>query len=93
MVTGARRAGFSARPQSARRRVMPKFAVSKQAMRLELEGYVNNALAGGVTIVQCPTQVSTICSKCGTPNQISITTGEDRVTYACKKCGHEQRIF
>ncbi len=66
-------------------------AMSKEAMRLESERLVREAMARNVTIAQGKTWLDVKCSKCGASNRVSAEVDHGRVEYACKECGHKQK--
>ena len=67
--------------------------MSKEAMRKESERLVKEAMARKLPITQGKTRMDVKCSKCGAPNRVSAESGQRRVEYACKDCGHRQMTF
>jgi hypothetical protein len=65
--------------------------MSKEAMRLEAERLMKEALARNVTVKQGDTRIEAKCGKCGAPNRVSAKPGEIRVAFTCKQCGEKQR--
>ena len=68
--------------------------MSKQEMREEAERLVREAMERKtVTVKQGNTRIETKCGKCGAPNRVSAEPGQQRVTFACKECGHKQQTL
>ena len=67
---------------------------SKQQSREELDRLVKEALERGkVSVTKVDGRREETCGKCGAANRVKIPVGENRVTYTCKECGHEQRTM
>jgi len=65
--------------------------MSKQKMREESERLIREAMEKkSITITQGKTRIEAKCGKCGAPNRLSAEPGQQRVTFACKECGHKQ---
>jgi DNA-directed RNA polymerase subunit RPC12/RpoP len=67
--------------------------MSKEAMRLESDRLVREAMARNLTITRGKTRLDVKCSKCGAPNRVIAEVGQGRVEYACKECGHKQKTL
>ncbi len=66
--------------------------MSKQAMREETERLVKEAMERkAITVKQGDTRIEATCGKCGAPNRVKAATGQLRVPFACKECGHKQQ--
>jgi DNA-directed RNA polymerase subunit RPC12/RpoP len=68
-------------------------AMSKEAMRHESERLMEEATARRVPITRGKTRMDVKCSKCGAPSRVWAESGQSRVEYACKDCGHSQTTF
>ncbi len=67
---------------------------SKQEWRAETDRLVKEALERkSVKIQKVDGRREEKCGKCGAPNRVEIPAGQTRVAYACKECGHEQRLM
>ena len=67
--------------------------MSKEALRIEAERLVKEAMQRKVSITQGKTRMEVKCGKCGAANRVSAPPGEVRVPYTCKECGHEQKTL
>jgi phage FluMu protein Com len=47
----------------------------------------------GLAIKQGETRIETKCGKCGAVNKVKAASGQSRVEYVCKDCGHKQRAM
>jgi hypothetical protein len=68
--------------------------MSKEAMRAETERLVKEALERrNVTVKKGQTRIEAKCGKCGAPNRVWASPGEDRMPYTCKECGEKQKTL
>jgi hypothetical protein len=68
--------------------------LTKQESRDETERLVREALERkAVSVRKVDGRLDAKCGKCGAPNRVAIPSGEVRVPYTCKECGHEQRTM
>lgn len=67
--------------------------MSKEAMREESERLMKEAMARKVPITHGKTRMDVKCNKCGVSNHVFAESGQSRVEYACKDCGHRQTTF
>jgi hypothetical protein len=68
--------------------------MSKEAMRLEAERLVKEALERkAITVKQGDTRIEARCGKCGAPNRVSAPPGKVRVPFTCKECGQKQNTL
>jgi len=68
-------------------------AMSKQAMREESERLLKEAIARKMLITLGKTRMDVKCGKCGAANRVSAESGQNRVEYSCKECGHRQKTL
>ena len=67
--------------------------MSKQAMREESERLLKEAIARKMLITLGKTRMDVKCGKCGAANRVSAESGQNRVEYSCKECGHRQKTL
>jgi len=51
------------------------------------------AIARKMLITLGKTRMDVKCGKCGAANRVSAESGQNRVEYSCKECGHRQKTL